>query len=508
MKANKSWFKLKRYPHIGLPISPNQRNDIEKFIHNKIKISHYAFLPLIRREHRTFKYKLCPDGKFRKKTKIRHISYASHFDSLIYSYYAQQLSKKYEIFLKNNNLGNNVIAYRSVPKEPKGSKCNIDFAKEAFNFIKEQSVHTSLSVIVTDINSFFDNINHTLLKRAWKFICGEMSLGIDEYNIFKHVTRFSYINNQELFELFKDKMICSKPQSNKYVERKVKNMKYFRNKNVIAFCNKDKISFIRSKGLIRLNQPNVGIPQGLPISAILANIYMYRFDWQLSKYVESLGGFYRRYSDDIMIVCPSCNTHGCINKLNTEIKNVKLIISEDKTKIYQVYKNCKLETCVRNQEKYSSIEYLGFAFDGKSIRIKNKGINHYYLKMRKSIDRKKKYAIYKKDNTLGHLFVNQILKKYTPIGSKCHKIRKRNKKTKKFFYTGKRSYGNYWSYIIKSAAICESKEILHQLKRNKPILKALILKAKQDINSSISKRQWFEYYNYGGRIFTSIQNRK
>ena len=87
MKANKSWFKLKRYPHIGLPISPNQRNDIEKFIHNKIKISHYAFLPLIRREHRTFKYKLCPDGKFRKKTKIRHISYASHFDSLIYSYY-------------------------------------------------------------------------------------------------------------------------------------------------------------------------------------------------------------------------------------------------------------------------------------------------------------------------------------------------------------------------------------------------------------------------------------
>ena len=49
MKANKSWFKLKRYPHIGLPISPNQRNDIEKFIHNKIKISHYAFLPLIRR---------------------------------------------------------------------------------------------------------------------------------------------------------------------------------------------------------------------------------------------------------------------------------------------------------------------------------------------------------------------------------------------------------------------------------------------------------------------------
>lgn len=57
MKANKSWFKLKRYPHIGLPISPNQRNDIEKFIHNKIKISHYAFLPLIRREHRTFKYK-------------------------------------------------------------------------------------------------------------------------------------------------------------------------------------------------------------------------------------------------------------------------------------------------------------------------------------------------------------------------------------------------------------------------------------------------------------------
>ena len=118
-----------------------------------------------------------------------------------------------------------------------------------------------------------------------------MSLGIDEYNIFKHVTRFSYINNQELFELFKDKMICSKPQSNKYIERKVKNMKYFRNKNVIAFCNKDKISFIRSKGLIRLTNPMLVFLKDCLSAQSLLIFILYRFDWQLSKYVESLGGF-------------------------------------------------------------------------------------------------------------------------------------------------------------------------------------------------------------------------
>ena len=47
----------------------------------------------------------------------------------------------------------------------------------------------------------------------------------------------------------------------------------------------------------------VGIPQGLPISAVLANLYLLDFDKNiLDKVVKGKGGFYRRYSDDIIII--------------------------------------------------------------------------------------------------------------------------------------------------------------------------------------------------------------
>ena len=47
-----------------------------------------------------------------------------------------------------------------------------------------------------------------------------------------------------------------------------------------------------------------GIPQGSPISAVLANIYMLDFDYEINKYLESIGGIYRRYSDDMVAICP------------------------------------------------------------------------------------------------------------------------------------------------------------------------------------------------------------
>ena len=46
------------------------------------------------------------------------------------------------------------------------------------------------------------------------------------------------------------------------------------------------------------------IPQGSSISAVLANIYMIEADKKINEYVVSLGGMYRRYSDDFIVVVP------------------------------------------------------------------------------------------------------------------------------------------------------------------------------------------------------------
>ncbi|EGQ9330439.1 hypothetical protein F6E22_23535, partial [Vibrio vulnificus] len=44
--------------------------------------------------------------------KLRPICYASHFDSLIYSYYSELLSHNYEKLLSAKNLDGNVLAFR------------------------------------------------------------------------------------------------------------------------------------------------------------------------------------------------------------------------------------------------------------------------------------------------------------------------------------------------------------------------------------------------------------
>ncbi|GAQ49695.1 hypothetical protein FPK15_contig00052-0010 [Flavobacterium psychrophilum] len=59
-KTEKDWFKLKRYPHIGLPLNPCDRLKwIEPYVTSKEEVAKHAFLPFI---HRTARVK-----KFRKK---------------------------------------------------------------------------------------------------------------------------------------------------------------------------------------------------------------------------------------------------------------------------------------------------------------------------------------------------------------------------------------------------------------------------------------------------------
>ena len=71
--------------------------------------------------------------KIRKfEYKERPISYASHYDSLIYSWYAYQLEDLYEKRIKSAGLTDSIIAYRRL------GKSNVYFALETFKFIKKK----------------------------------------------------------------------------------------------------------------------------------------------------------------------------------------------------------------------------------------------------------------------------------------------------------------------------------------------------------------------------------
>lgn len=145
--------------------------------------------------------------------KIRHIHYANHLDANIFSYYANLLHKEYEKTVEELKLGECITAYRRIPvhlDKPDGPmKCNIHFANEVFQFIKN-TPYSELLVLTLDITGFFDNLKHSILKHKWQNLLGSHNLPPNHYNVFRNITKFSYIDEIDIFETFKEKIIIQK----------------------------------------------------------------------------------------------------------------------------------------------------------------------------------------------------------------------------------------------------------------------------------------------------------
>ena len=57
-KKKKDWFKIKRYPHIGLPLNDSDRHIwIQNYITNPEKIAKHSFLPFIHKTARVKKFR-------------------------------------------------------------------------------------------------------------------------------------------------------------------------------------------------------------------------------------------------------------------------------------------------------------------------------------------------------------------------------------------------------------------------------------------------------------------
>ena len=81
-----------------------------------------------------------------------------------------------------------------------------------------------------------------------------------------------------------------------------------------------------------------GIPQGAPISPLLANIYMRRFvlGWKRLGLDEKLGTRIVSYADDVVILCRRGNADQALCQLRRIMAKLKLKLNEDKTRICQV----------------------------------------------------------------------------------------------------------------------------------------------------------------------------
>jgi group II intron reverse transcriptase/maturase len=81
-----------------------------------------------------------------------------------------------------------------------------------------------------------------------------------------------------------------------------------------------------------------GIPQGSPISPLLANLYMRRFvlGWKKLGLERSLGTRLVTYADDLVILCRKGNAERALQRRREIMGKLRLTVNEEKTRICKV----------------------------------------------------------------------------------------------------------------------------------------------------------------------------
>ena len=112
-------------------------------------------------------------------------------------------------------------------------------------------------------------------------------------------------------------------------------------------------------------------------------------DQRINQLVNQWKGLYRRYSDDTIIVIPKENiTESELSAFEDQLKNIidSALIKEqlEKTKVLKsmngmVYQEDK------GINKVALLDYLGFTFDGKVVKVRQKCIYKFERKSRKMI---------------------------------------------------------------------------------------------------------------------------
>lgn len=334
-------------------------------------VAKHGFMPLISREIKRSKYVRKGGIAERKVKSPRIIRYCSHMDRCVYQRYAFLVGEAYESYAAEAGIDGSAIAYRNGK-----AKSTIDYAKSAFDFIASAG---ECVVLVADFESFFENVDHAALKRALCSVLNVKQLPDDYYAVFRNSTRYSCWDWKDLVAL-------------NGLEKSRSARKDLNSKDVVL--DREVFRELAPTHSVR-NDTGRGIPQGSPISSVLSNVYLAGLDQSVCRIVESCKGLYYRYCDDLFVAIPVVKGDVGValeaaNRVVAAIGECEGVsLQEDKTGFYLFGSQdgegafSKISSCGCVLDARSSIDYLGFSFDGTNRRIRAKAITQYHYKMRR-----------------------------------------------------------------------------------------------------------------------------
>ena len=393
-------------------------------------VSHHGFYPLIHYKKDCSKY-----SSKGRDPKERDICYAAHLDRCILQYYCHVMNELYNMRIRNLGIEDVPVAYRSDL-----GKNNIHLAKQAFDFIRN---NPHAYVMIGDFTSFFNNLDHQYLKRQWCYLLGVDQLPTDHYTIFKNITRYSTWELDDLLEL------NGLPVTNA-------GRKKLNSQNTVL----TKEQYKKYRSHIKKNTDPFGIPQGSPISALLANVYMMDVDRKIKEVTDQCAGLYMRYSDDFIVVLPlsEAAARTAIFAINQIIKDIPgLTLEPKKTQIYKTdlpYIENIGKTFLESADSSKRvINFLGFAFDGTTTTLRAKTVSKYYYRMYR-----KAHAIARNPDQKGK---NHLYERYSERGARP---------------TGN-DRGNFFTYVQRAERILgDTEEIRKPVKKHLAKIKRALKK--------------------------------
>jgi RNA-directed DNA polymerase len=377
------WYKVRTYAHFDNPV------DYETtlaYVSDPAKVAVHPFKPFLTFTKHERHFSVASGQTVPSPTsKSRSFATPAHLDGNVFSWYAKILSQQYEALIASHGLDSSVLAYRP------GATAVVYMAKQALADIASRP---ACLVIAADIEKFVPSIDHAHLKEDWARVIQQKGLPRDHYAVFKAVTRYASVDRAACMAALKiDAKLGHFPR---------------------PLCSGSRFRrLIREAGLIDVNTKAYGLPQGCQLSAILSNIAMLRFDESMLLIASALGGSYRRYCDDILLILgPEASPDDVISQIQAALRRQgpSLKLNSEKTEVVSFARDA--DGWLRSScEK--GVQYLGFTFDGQRVLIRSRTTSKYVRRMKYAARKAEKAAA-----AMGtKMFRRSILRRFSPLGN-------------------------------------------------------------------------------------------